>query len=105
MPSRYGHERLRRLRNEIPLRRVLEALDWPHKMREGVLVFRCPVCGECRTSSHPRENLGRCFICLRNFNPIDLTLAIRRIDFVDAVEFLLPLLPPGSTTDSPPSKT
>ena len=101
MAGRYSDKLLRRMRNELPLRRVLEELHWPHKLRDGRRVFLCPKCREYRASLHPQENLGRCFVCRINFNPIDLTMAIRETDFVDAVEFLMPLLPPESCTDPP----
>ena len=69
---------LYRVRNEIPVANLLVRLDWPHKQREGRFVFLCPACGEYLTVTNPRTNLGRCFACERNFNPIDLVMLIEK---------------------------
>ena len=94
LPSRkrFDDELLRRLRNEIPIDWLIKHLDWPHKRREGRFVFVCPRCAESETAIKRETNLGRCFHCETNFNPIDFTMAARGYDFVQAVEFLLPLL-------------
>jgi hypothetical protein len=84
---------LYRLRNEIAIADLLVRLDWPHKRREGRFVFLCPVCSEFLTGINPRTNLGRCFACERNFNPIDLVMVIQGMDFVAAVHYLEPYLP------------
>ena len=49
---RYSDEFLRRLRNEIPIRSVIETLSIPHKYRDGYFRFLCPVC-EWPTRSLP----------------------------------------------------
>lgn len=90
--ARYSAELLYRLRNEIPIDRLIQELNWPYKRREGRFVFLCPICGEFLTGIKRDTNLGRCFPCQRNFNPIDFTIHVRQYDFVQAVEFLLPLL-------------
>jgi len=93
--SRYfPDDYLYRLRNQIPLALVFERLDWPHKRRGGQLAFLCPRCQEYDSAVNPRTNLGRCFHCQRNFNPIDLTMAVEECDFVTAVHYLKPMLPP-----------
>ena len=94
MPSRkrFDDELLRRLRNEIPIDWLISHLDWPHKRRGGRFVFVCPSCAEAETAVKCETNLGRCFRCEMNFNPIDFTIAVRQYDFVQAVEYLLPLL-------------
>jgi len=94
MPSRkrFDDELLRRLRNEIPTDWLIRHLTWPHKRRDGRFCFVCPRCGESETAIKRDTNLGRCFHCKTNFNPIDFTIAVRDYDFVQAVEFLLPLL-------------
>jgi hypothetical protein len=48
------------------------------------------------TVANPRTNLARCFRCEVNFNTIDLAMAIKEYDFVEAVHHLQPLLPPTS---------
>jgi predicted RNA-binding Zn-ribbon protein involved in translation (DUF1610 family) len=92
MAARFSAELLRRLRNEVPLPRLLTELRWPHKRRDGQLVFVCPNCGESRSDLNPRENLLRCFHCATNFNPIDFTMLARDCDFIDAVNYLCPML-------------
>ena len=94
MRKHFTRQLLYRLRNEIPVAHLLVRLDWPHKQRDGRFVFLCPVCGEHLTATNPRTNLGRCFVCERNFNPIDLVMLIEHVDFVTAVNTLQPHLPP-----------
>ena len=95
MPRYFPDELLRRLRNDIAWASLLEHLDWPHKLREGQLAFLCPCCEEYRSAVNPDTNLGRCFRCEVNFNPIDFTMAAQQCDFVTAVHYLEPLLPRG----------
>ena len=90
--KRFDDELLRRLRNEIPTDWLIRHLDWPHKRRDGRFCFVCPRCGESETAIKRDTNLGRCFHCETNFNPIDFTIAVRDYDFVQAVEFLMSLL-------------
>ncbi len=96
MPKRFSDEQLRRLRNDVPLARLLARLNWPHKSRGRQLNFVCPRCGENRSDLNPRENLVRCFHCQTNFNPIEFTMAARQCDFVEAVHFLLSLDNPSA---------
>lgn len=91
MSKRFSNKQLRQLRNEVSFPQLLRRLSWPHKRRDGQLVFVCPRCGESRSDLNPQENLVRCFACQRNFNPIDFTIAALRCDFVDAVGYLLDL--------------
>lgn len=96
MGKYFTRQLLYRLRNEIPVADLLVRLQWPHKRRDGRFVFLCPACGEFLTATNPRTNLGRCFACERNFNPIDLVMLIEHVDFVAAVHRLeseLPLNP------------
>lgn len=98
----FSDDFLRRLRNEIRWKLLLERLQWPHKRREGQLAFLCPLCQEYRSAVNPRTNLGRCFFCETNFNPIEITMEIRDCDFVDAVHYLTPMLPPRENRPSSP---
>ena len=91
--ERYDDELLRRLRNDIPVDWLIRHLDWPGKMRSGSFVFVCPRCNETQSAVNPRTNLGRCFLCETNFNPIDFTICACRCNFGEAVEYLIPLLP------------
>jgi hypothetical protein len=95
MPRYFDDEFLRRLRNDIEWVQLLQRLNWPHKQRLGQLAFLCPRCEEYLSAVNPRTNLGRCFYCETNFNPIDFTIAARDCDFVTAVRYLKPLLRPG----------
>ena len=85
-------EKLRELRNRLPIERALLALDVPTKYSEGYLRFLCPVCREFNTATNGRTNLGRCFRCEKNFNPIDLAMVVERISFLDAVDRIDALL-------------
>ena len=92
MPRYFTEELLRRLRNDIPWPMLLKELEWPHKVRLGQLAFVCPRCREYRSAVNPRTNLGRCFWCDTNFNPIEFTMAVQNCDFVPAVRYLKPFL-------------
>ncbi len=73
---------------------MLHQLRWPHKRRDDQLAFSYPRCHEYRSAVNPRTNLGRCFWCETNFNPIEPTMAARECDFVTAVHYLTPMLAP-----------
>jgi DNA primase len=83
-------DRLRRLRNDLPMSVTISALGRegpPSKMRDGRFVFLCPSCGDMLVSVNPRNNLAHCFGCGKNFNNIDLLLALD-YSFADAVALL-----------------
>lgn len=84
---------LRRLRNEIDFGHLLHYLRWSHQRIDGKLIFVCPQCSESHTSVNPKTNLARCFRCEKNWNPIDFTMEVYHIEFLDAVGQLEPLLP------------
>lgn len=88
-------DHLRRLRNEIDFRHLLRYLRWPHACTDGKLTFVCPLCSESQTSVNPKTNLARCFRCEKNWNPIDFTMEVYHIEFLEAVGQLGPLLPPA----------
>jgi hypothetical protein len=94
MPRYFDDEFLRRLRNDIDWVALLKQLEWPHKLRDRQLAFLCPRCREYQSAVNLRTNLGRCFRCETNFNPIDFTMTAQECDFVTAVHSLKPLLPP-----------
>jgi DNA primase len=97
MPKYFPRQLLFRLRNEIPLERLIrEHLDWPGKRRDGRFSFVCPRCGESQTAINPSTNLGRCFRCEENFNAIDFVMLASGRDFVETVHFLSELLPAES---------
>jgi len=85
---------LRRLRNDLPMSVTISALGRegpPSKMRDGRFVFLCPQCNEMLVYVNPRNNLAHCFHCQRNWNNIDLLLALD-YDFRSAVALLEHLL-------------
>ena len=84
---------LYRLRNEILVNDLIQKhLQLPAKHRDGFLRFLCPLCNEFNTATNTNTNLARCFRCNKNFNPIDLVIAVRQLSFLQAVKYLLPLL-------------
>jgi hypothetical protein len=87
--------KLRALRNDVSIDRVIAALEIPAKRSEGYLRLLCPLCGDFNTATNPRTNLARCFRCERNFNPIDLVMACDRCSFLDAVDRVERLLRTG----------
>ena len=96
MAKFFTRHELYKLRNSIPLADVLSVLEWPHKTRDGRVCFVCPQCSESLTAINQRTNLGRCFRCEINFNPIDLVMLINDYDFVAAVHFLQQQFPESS---------
>ena len=100
--KRISSETLRYLRNEIPIRSVIERLlQLPSKEVEGVYKYQSPCCQELRSSINPKENLGRCHRCSKNFNPIDLVMASTSQSFLESVKMLLEKQPLLSSTLQP----
>ena len=97
--KRFTGLELRRVRNDIRVRFVIETLlQLPHKEVEGVYRFLCPVCNEFQTGLNPHTNLSRCFRCQKNFNPIDLLMVGKGLSFVQSVTLLLSQEPRVSAT-------
>jgi len=89
MSNRLPPEMLRRLRNEIPITLVIEEfLKLPIKVSEGYFRFLCPLCTEFITATNPKTNLARCFLCEKNFNPIDMVMVSKQVSFSKAVDYL-----------------
>jgi hypothetical protein len=87
-------DRLRRLRNDLPIPVTIAALgpDGPvSKRREGLFRFACPHCGEMQATVNPRNNLAHCFGCSRNVNNIDLLMTLG-YTFLEAIAILERLL-------------
>lgn len=77
------------LRNEISVQMLIEkTLSIPCRMTEGRFRFLCPLCSGYDTAVNPKTNLARCFQCEKNYNPIDLVMLDRQVDFVQSVKFL-----------------
>jgi DNA primase len=89
MTERFPPEMLRKLRNEIPINLLInEFLKLPIKQSEGYFRFLCPICSEFVTATNPKTNLARCFRCEKNFNPIDMVMTVKQVNFRSAVDYL-----------------
>ena len=88
MAPRIPEAELCQLRNDVDISELIRHLGVPWKRRDGYFRFLCPICGEFNTATNPRTNLGRCFRCCENFNPIDLVMRVERLSFLEAVQFL-----------------
>lgn len=89
MSRKFSDQQLFSMRNHIPIATVItKLLQVPAKINCGTLRFRCPLCAQFNTAINDRTNLARCFDCQKNFNPIDMVMAIRKINFVQAVNLL-----------------
>ena len=89
---------LRRLRNDIDIDLLIMQLRLDTRYSQKIFRFRCPLCHGFHTATNPKTNLGRCFDCRRNFNPIDMVMAVTASGFVQTVEFLK-----NHLTDTPTS--
>jgi len=87
-----SRQRLRQLRNSVPIDGMFDKLDIPTKRSEGQLRFLCPLCREFNTATNSKTNLARCFRCQKNYNPIDLVMVVTRSSFLQAVDWLATLL-------------
>ena len=89
---------LRRLRNDIDIDLLIMQLRLDTRYSQKIFRFRCPLCDGFHTATNPKTNLARCFDCRRNFNPIDMVMAVTAYGFVQTVEFLK-----NHLTDTPTS--
>ncbi len=89
MSKHYPDSLLRGLRNQIPIDRLITDMLRLDSLRDNPLLrFRCPLCHNFHTATSHKTNLARCFDCKKNFNPIDMVMAVTQCCFVDAVELL-----------------
>jgi hypothetical protein len=87
--SKFSSGELSKLRNDISVDILIkDILPIPSKISDGVFRFLCPICNEFQTAINPNVNLGRCFRCERNFNPIDLVIEVHGCSFKESVVFL-----------------
>ena len=101
MQRRFTGNELFKLRNLIPVDMLIrDRLNLPCKMSEGYFRFLCPICHEFQTAVNPKTNLGRCFRCEKNFNPIDLVMIVNGVGFLESVRYLQKLLPDNSPEPS-----
>ncbi|MBT8339893.1 MAG: hypothetical protein HKP58_03105 [Desulfatitalea sp.] len=89
MADLYPTDFLRKIRNQIPIEKVIvTVLNIEVRHSSKWLRFRCPLCYSFHTATNRNTNLARCFDCNKNFNPIDLVMAVGQCSFVEAVEYL-----------------
>jgi hypothetical protein len=88
----YSDDFLRMIRNKIKIDQLICVLRLETRSSKKIVRFRCPLCHGFHTATNAKTNLARCFDCKRNYNPIDLVMAVSRCDFVDTVEFLKQLI-------------
>lgn len=87
--QRFAPELLRLIRNQVKIAPLItDVLRLPAKTSEGHLRFLCPLCTNFHTAVNPKTNLGRCFSCRKNFNPIDMVMVVRNLSFRESVRFL-----------------
>jgi DNA primase len=88
--SLYSRHFLRMIRNDISIEKVISCmLNMELRRACQMLRFRCPRCYKFHTAINQKTNLARCFDCQKNFNPIDLVMAVGKCSFVEAVEYLI----------------
>ena len=86
---RLSSQTLHSLRNDLNIDRLIaELLQIPTQDINGLRRFHCPLCKRFHTATHPKTNLARCFDCRKNFNTIELVMAVRQIRFREAVAYL-----------------
>ena len=87
--ARFTKPYLRRLRNEIDIALYIsQVLHLEHRCHDGTFRFLCPQCQEFHTATNRKTNLARCFRCKKNYNPIDITMRVKCMDFREAVDWL-----------------
>jgi len=86
----FSSKLLHRLRNHVPINSLIKnELKVPCEITQGIFRFSCPLCNSFDTKINSQKNLARCFKCQKNFNPIDMVIAVKKVNFVTAVKFLI----------------
>jgi len=97
MTRRFSSRQLTFLRNQVPISHVVEILPTlVTRHVGGKQRFCCPLCHEFNTCLNTDHNLGECFDCKKNFNPIELVMHQLQISFVQSVKWLI-----QKTTNTP----
>ena len=91
MKRRFLSNELHYLRNNIPVRKLIEHHFGTLSGPDGK--YHCPRCHRSDTNINTPHNLLRCFDCSLNFNPIELTMATLDYDFVKAATWLIKRYP------------
>jgi predicted RNA-binding Zn-ribbon protein involved in translation (DUF1610 family) len=90
--EKFTKAELHSLRNELPIKEVIEKLGIPNKITDGIFRFLCPECGEFQTATDERTNLSRCFLCKKNYNTIEIVMQDRKVAFIKSVLLLKTML-------------
>ncbi len=85
---RLSSQALYALRNHINIDRLITQLQIPTQEINCIVRFQCPLCAHFHTATHPNTNLARCFDCRKNFNTIELVMAVHHTPFLEAVALL-----------------
>jgi hypothetical protein len=85
---RLSSQTLYALRNHINIDHLITQLQIPTQQLNGMMRFQCPLCAHFHTATHPNTNLARCFDCRKNFNTIELVMAVHHTPFLEAVAWL-----------------
>ncbi len=84
----YSDNFLRTIRNQVDIGQVIDELRLETRRSKDLVRFRCPSCHGFHTATNAKTNLGRCFDCKKNYNPIDLVMAVTRCNFLESIDFL-----------------
>lgn len=90
MMGRYSKSYLRKIRNDIKIREVIDVIckiDYTTAL-DGLFRFTCPRCHRYNTAVNDKINLARCFDCKENFNSIDFIIITKKCTFLEAIEIL-----------------
>lgn len=86
---RLSSQALYALRNDLNIDRLItRVLQMPTQESNGRVRFQCPLCARFHTATHPDTNLARCFDCRKNFNTIELVMAVCHLRFLEAAALL-----------------
>jgi len=98
MSRRFSSEELHYLRNQVPIRQLIKNHFDNLAGSEGR--YRCPRCHRNDANINAAHNLLRCFDCAENFNPIEITMQVLGLDFVESVNWLMKRYPMPKTAAS-----
>jgi len=74
---------------KIPMTQLMsDVLKIPSQRIEEGIGFLCPKCKKIGIFLKYHTNKGICFKCDSNYNPIDLVMHEKELNFSDAVDFL-----------------
>lgn len=78
-----------RIRNQINIVKLAQALGMQIRCKYRQLMFVCPLCEFNKATFFNKANIGRCWRCQNRFNPIDLVMAVKGTAFRTSVIYLI----------------